>query len=280
MRLRILTGLLAAVVAANGLHAANLYSIERETALGKLLSTELERQVKLVDDPILSEYVNRVAQKIARESDLAFPVTVKVIESGELNAFTLPGGHVYVNSAMLRLTESEAELAFVLAHEIGHVSARHSTQQASVAQLTKVGTIPLLIFGGGWARAVAQLAAEPELKKVARDFEAHADQLGITFLARCGYDPAAAVDVFERVESAERKRPGRVAQLYGDHPITASRIAATEKRLNAITGTRAEWVVNTSEYEEMRLRMAAVEEHREEQAGAGTGPLLVHGEKR
>jgi beta-barrel assembly-enhancing protease len=280
-RSRALAALLIGVFAvARVSAAANLYSLERETALGKQLAVEVERQVKLADDPILVEYVNRVAQKIAHESDLAFPVTVKVIESGELNAFTLPAGHIYVNTAMLRLTESEAELAFVLAHEIGHVSARHSTEQASVQQLTKIGTIPLVLLSGGWARALAELAAEPGLKKVAREFETQADQLGITFLARCGYDPTAAVDFFERIEGAERKTPGRVARLYGDHPITASRIGATEKRLNAIVGTRTEWVINTSEYEEMRLRMVAIEERREQEAGTVSAPALVHGEKR
>jgi predicted Zn-dependent protease len=128
--------------------AVNLYTLDREIALGKQLSAEVERQAKLADDPILSEYVNRVAQNIARQSDATLPVTVRIIESGDLNAFTLPGGHIYLNSALLKLTESEAELAFILAHEIGHVAARHATREASRDELLRAGSLPLWILGG------------------------------------------------------------------------------------------------------------------------------------
>jgi predicted Zn-dependent protease len=243
----------------------NFYSIEREIALGKQLSAELERQVKLADDPILSEYVNRVAQNIARHSDVVFPVGVRIIESGDLNAFTLPGGHIYVTSAMLKLTESEAELAFVMAHELGHVAARHATREATRNEFIQFGTLPLSVWGG-WTgvalRAFAAPSAKLGLLKGAREFEFQADRLGIDYLNRSGYDPTAAVDVFERIEATERKKPGPVTRLYEDHPLTASRIEQTQKHLNEISGGRSEYVINTSEYEEMRLRMTAVEQRR------------------
>jgi predicted Zn-dependent protease len=245
--------------------AVNFYSVEHEIALGKQLSAELERQVKLADDPILSEYVNRVAQKIARQSDAALPVTVRIVESGDLNAFTLPGGHIYLNSALLKLTESEAELAFILAHEIGHVAARHATKEASRNQLLQVGSVPLMILGGWSGMAVRQLAGTTErlgALKGARGSELEADRLGLDFLDKSGYDPSAAIDMFERIESAERKVPGRLKRLWSDHPITASRIDATQKHLNEISGHREEYVINTSEYEEMRLRAVALEERR------------------
>ncbi len=252
--------------------AVNFYSLEHEIALGKQLSAELERQVKLADDPILGEYVNRVAQKIARQSDATLPVTVRIIESGDLNAFTLPGGHIYLNSAMLRLTESEAELAFILAHEIGHVAARHATQQATRNQLLQAGSIPLMVLGG-WSgvalRELAPAAGRLGALKGARDFEAQADRLGLDFMDRSGYDPSAAIDMFERIEGAERKVPGRVQRLWSDHPITASRIDATQKQLNQIAGHRDEYVVNTSEYEEMRVRAVALEERRAAQVEQG-----------
>jgi len=241
--------------------AVNVYSIDREIALGKQLSAELERQVKLADDPILSEYVNRVAQNIARQSDATFPVTVRIIESGGLNAFTLPGGHIYLNSAFLKLTESESELAFVLAHEIGHVAARHATREATRDQLLQAGTIPLAILGG-WSglafRELTDAGGKLGLMKGARDFETQADLLGLDYLDRSGYDPSAAIDVFERIEGAEHKVPGRVKRLWSD----PSRIAASEKHLDEISGHRAEYVVNTSEYEQMRLRAVAIEERR------------------
>jgi predicted Zn-dependent protease len=258
----------------------NFYSIEREIALGKQLAAELERQVKLVDDPILSDYVNRVAQNIARQSDIAIPVTVRIVESGDLNAFTLPGGHVYITSAMLRLTESEAEMAFVLAHELGHVAARHATREATRGQLLELGTVPLSVLGGwsGFAiRGLAGPSAKLGFLKGSREFESQADRLGIDYLDRSGYDPTAAVDVFERIEATERKRPGALARLYEDHPVTASRIEHTQKHLNEISGRRDAYVINTSDYEEMRLRMAAVEQRRTGQLEEGNqnGPTLA-----
>lgn len=255
--------------------AVNFYSIERELALGKQLSAELERQVKLADDPILSEYVNRVAQNIARYSDAAVPITVRIVESGDLNAFTLPGGHIYLNSALLKLTESESELAFVLAHEIGHVAARHGTKEATRNRLMQIGSVPLVLLGG-WGgagmRELANAGGQLGALKGVRDFETQADRLGLDYLDRAGYDPEAAIEIFERVEGAERKIPGPVRRLWSDHPITASRIAAAEKRLNEIKGHRDEYVVNTSEYEEMRLRAVALEDRRTEQAESAPRP--------
>jgi predicted Zn-dependent protease len=245
--------------------SVNFYSIEHELALGKQLSAELERQVKLSDDAILSEYVNRVAQKITRQSDATLPVTVRIIESGDLNAFTLPGGHIYLNSGLLRLTESESELAFVLAHEIGHVAARHATREATRNELLQAGSIPLMVLGGWSGMALREFASaggRTGAMKGVRDFEAQADRLGLDYMDRSGYDPSAAIDMFERIEGRERKIPGRVKRLWSDHPITASRIDAAQKHLNEIAGHRPEYVVNTSEYEEMRLRAIALEERR------------------
>jgi predicted Zn-dependent protease len=246
-------------------HGLNFYSIEREIALGKQLSAELERQVKLCDDAILSEYVNRVTQNIARQTEIALPVTIRIIESGDLNAFTLPGGHVYVTSAMLKLTESEAELAFVLAHELGHVAARHATREASRDRLIQLGTLPLTMLGG-WsgfaARELAQPVSKLGLLKGERDFEAAADRLGVDYLDAAGYDPEAAIEVFERIEGADRRHSGKLAQLYGTHPITPARIEHTQKHLNEIAGRREAYIINTSEYEEMRLRAVSIEARR------------------
>ena len=258
-------------------HNFNLYSIEREIALGKQLAAELERQIKLADDPILSEYVNRIAQNLARNSEAPLPIAVRIIESGDPNAFTLPGGHIYVTSAMVRLTESEAELAFVLAHEIGHASARHATRSASRDELAHLTSLPLSVWGGWTGLGVRQLAATGThlgLLKGAREFETQADRLGVDYMERAGYDPEAAIDVFERIEGTERKTPGKLARLSGDHPITASRIADTQKYLNANTGKRPEYVITTSEYEQMRVRAVTLETKRAAEEGR-TGPVLA-----
>ncbi len=254
----------------------NFYSVEREIALGKQLAAELERQVRLADDPILSEYVNRLVQNLARQSDVTIPVTVRIIESGDLNAFTLPGGHIYINSAMLRLTESEAELAFVLAHELGHVAARHATREASRDQLIQLGAIPMSVLGG-WTGLALRQVSEPGAKlgllKGEREFESQADRLGVDTLDRAGYDPEASIEVFERIEGAERKTPGRITRLGETHPLTAARIARTQKRLEEISGKRDAYIVNTSEYEEMRIRAVVLEERRA--ATEQTGPNLA-----
>lgn len=249
----------------NPAKGVNFWSIEREIVLGKQLAAELERQVKLLDDPIVDEYVNRVAQNIARQSDIPIPVTVRVIDSSELNAFTLPGGHVYVANGMLKLTESEAEMAFVLAHELGHVAARHATRQATRQEILQIGSIPLAILGGWGGLALREGAAvgsQLGYLKGARVFESQADLLGLQFMEKSGYDPTAAVDFFERIEAAERKVPNAVARLYETHPLPASRIAETQKRINEVLGAKAEYVITTSEYERLRQRIVKIEENR------------------
>src|SRR5580658_4035777 len=138
----------------------NFYTLDQEMALGKQLSLEVEKQARIVDDPIVSEYINRLGQNLARNSDVTFPVTFKLIESDEINAFTLPGGYVFINTGLLELSGNEAELASAIAHELGHAAARHATRQASRDELASVGTIPLAILGGPAAR-LAMSAAVP-----------------------------------------------------------------------------------------------------------------------
>ena len=269
--------LIVGILTAPAHAAVNLYSLEREIALGRQLADELERQVRLVDDPILSEYVNRVAQNIARQSEVRMPIIVRIIEAGDLNAFTLPGGHIYVNSAMLKLTESEAELAFVLAHEIGHATARHATRQASRDQLITLGSIPATIFGGWTGAALRQLVrggSELGLAKSSRNFESQADELGLQFLETAGYDATAASDVFERIALTERQQPDLFNRLHSSHPLTESRIQHAQKILSTIASKRDEWVVNTSEYETMRRRAVEVEDKRIAAERRQTGPSL------
>ena len=118
--------------------------------MGKQLAQEVERQAKVVDDPIIAEYVNRLGQNIVRNSDAKVPFTIKVLDTEEVNAFALPGGFFFVNTGLILKADTEAELAGVMAHEIAHVAARHGTRQATKGDLLQIGTIPL-IFMGGWA---------------------------------------------------------------------------------------------------------------------------------
>ena len=239
----------------------NRFTLEQELALGRQLSIEVRKQARLVDDFTITEYVNRVGQNLARNSDVTFPVSFTVIESDDIGAFTLPGGYIFVNTGVLKLSDNEAELASVLAHELGHAAARHATRQATRNALVSAGTIPLVVLGG-WpgmaARQVGNLATPMAFYHSSRAFETEADLLGVQYLWKAGYDPNAAVDMFERVESMERKQPGSVSKLFRTHPLTPERIAKAQKNISELLPGRAEYVLNTSEYEAVRARLMEI----------------------
>jgi len=213
----------------------NFYSLEKEIALGKQMAQEVERQAKIIDDPIIAEYVNRVGQNLVRNSDAKVPFTIKVLDSEEVNAFALPGGFFFVNSGLILKADTEAELAGVMAHEIAHVAARHGTKQASRGTLAQVATIPL-IFMGGWTgyaiRQGAGLAIPMGFLTFSRGFEKEADFLGLQYMYKAGYDPTAFVDFFEKIETLEKKKPGTMSKVFATHPIrtTGSRIPSRRSR--------------------------------------------------
>lgn len=233
----------------------NFYSMEQELALGKQLSIEVQRQAKIIDDPIISEYINRLGQNLARNSDVTFPVTFTLIESGEINAFTLPGGYVFINTGLLELSGNEAELASAIAHEIGHAAARHATRQASRDRLLKFGTLPLAILGGPAARVVVNETVPIASMKFSREFENEADLLGVEYLWKAGYDPNASIDLFEALASTEKRQPGSVSKLFRAHPLTPDRIEKTQKNIDKLLPARPSYVLNTSEYEDIRARL-------------------------
>ncbi len=235
----------------------NFYSVEQELAFGRQLSIEVEKQAKIVEDPIISEYVNRLGQNLARNSDVVFPVSFKVIESNEINAFTLPGGYIYINSGLVKLTGNEAELASAVAHEVGHAAARHATRQATRNRILSAGIQPLTLLGG-WGLAIGQTAnllAPIASFKFSREFETEADLLGLQYLWKSGYDPNASIDLFETLESTERRRPGSVSRLFRTHPLTPDRITRTQRNIDTLLPARETYVINTSEYEEVRARL-------------------------
>jgi beta-barrel assembly-enhancing protease len=256
----------------------NFYSIEKELALGRQLSLEVEKQAKLFEDPIVNEYVNRVVQNLARHSDVTFPVTIKIIESDQPNAFTLPGGHIFIDTGLIRLTESEAELAATLAHELGHVAARHATRQATEGKIANIATIPLFVLGGPAAmigRSAASIAMPMSFLKFSRVFETEADQLGLQYMYEAGYDPSGSLDIFERLESIEKKRPGTIAQLFNTHPMTSDRIQKTQKNIQSQLPARDEYVMNTSEYEDVRSRLLSMLNYRKMTAAPDKRPTLM-----
>ncbi|HVP47897.1 MAG TPA: M48 family metallopeptidase [Bryobacteraceae bacterium] len=243
----------------------NFYSLENEIALGKQMAEEVERQAKIIDDPIVAEYVNRVGQNLVRNSDAKVPFTIKVLDSDEVNAFALPGGFFFVNSGLVLRADSESELAGVMAHEIAHVAARHGTRQATRAGIVNYASIPL-IFVGGWAgygiRQGANLAVPMCFLNFSRAFEREADYLGLQYLYKTGYDPTSFVDFFEKIQSMEKKKPGSVAQVFSTHPLTDDRIRLAQEEIRKILVAKSEYVVNTSEFNDVKERLAILHDRR------------------
>jgi predicted Zn-dependent protease len=237
-------------------HQINFYSLEKETGLGQGLAAEAERQLKFIDDPIVTEYVNRVGQNVALHSDAKVPFTIKVVDSEEINAFALPGGFFFVNKGLILNADNESEIVGVMAHEIAHVAARHGTEQASKGQLINFGSIPLIFLGGPVgviARSAAGFAIPLGFLKFSRGAESEADTLGAQYAWASGYDPMGMVAVFEKLSKKERK----VSTVFSDHPATGDRAVAVRKLIEQFP-QKDEYIVNTSDFNKVKARLLAI----------------------
>jgi len=256
----------------------NCYSIEKEIAMGKQLAGEVSRQAKLVDDPLITEYVNRLGQNLARNSDAKVPFTFQVIDDPSLNAFALPGGFIFVNTGLITAAETEAEMASAMAHEVAHVAARHMTRQACRVQVANIASLPLILLGGwgGYAVRQAASAAIPmTFLSFSKGYEAEADYLGVQYLYAAGYDPTAAIDMFEKMMSLERRQPGTIAKVFATHPMSGERLKKTQAEIDRILPRKAEYIVNTSDYMAMRQRWLAVENARRARSAENGGAVPV-----
>lgn len=238
----------------------NFYSLEREIALGKQFAQEVEKSSKLIDDPVVVEYVNRVGQNLVRNSDARVPFTIKVIDSDEVNAFALPGGFFYVNSGLILRAQEESELAGVMAHEISHVTARHITKNETKGQIMQLASIPLILLGpGGWAGyGIYQglnLAMPLTFLTFSRAAEKEADYLGVQYMYKAGYDPNSYVTFFERIQADEKRRPGTIPKVFSTHPPTPDRIENTQKEIAEILPSKPEYIVSTSEFDSVKARL-------------------------
>jgi predicted Zn-dependent protease len=239
------------------------YSTDTEIKMGKQYAMMVEQTARMVQDPVINEYVNRIGQNLVRNSDAKVPFTIKVIDSDEINAFALPGGFFYVNSGLILAADEEAELAGVMAHEIAHVAARHAMQQMTRAQYARMATIPL-IFVGSWgvyeaASMAINLALPLTFMKFSRDFESEADFLGVQYMYKTGYDPQAFITFFEKVEAKNKKQPGTLARAFSSHPPTPDRITKTQAEIRRILPSQPEYVLSTSEFDSVKARLAAIQ---------------------
>jgi predicted Zn-dependent protease len=256
----------------------NWYSTETEIRMGKSYAMQLEKSVKFVNDPVVVEYVNRIAQNLVKNSDAKVPFTIKVIDSDEVNAMALPGGFMYVNSGLILTADDEAEMAGVIAHEISHVAAHHAVREQTRMNYAQLGTIPL-IFIGGWTGygiyEAAQIGIPVAFLQFSRGFESQADFLGVQYMYRAGYDPQAFVTIFEKLENLEKTKPHLISKAFSTHPQTPDRIEATQKEIATLLPPRAEYVVTTSEFDDVKARLARLENKRKlNDGGKGNQPTL------
>ncbi len=249
-----------------GRGVGNWYTLEKQVAMGKEYAQQVESTAKMINDPVITEYVNRVGQNLVRNSDARVPFTIKVIDSDEVNAFALPGGFFYVNSGLILAADNEAELAGVMAHEIGHVAACHAAREQTRGELANLASIPLIFVGGGYgvyaAEEVASLALPAAFLKFSRGFEAQADYLGVEYMYKAGYDPEAFLTFFEKIEAKEKKKPGTLAKVFETHPPTPDRMKKAQEEIAAILPPRDQYVLDTSEFEDVKARLAAIENGR------------------
>ncbi|MGP8176069.1 MAG: M48 family metalloprotease [Terracidiphilus sp.] len=243
----------------------NWYSVDGEIKMGRTYAAEIEKSTKFITDPVVVEYVNRVGQNIVKNSDCKVPFTIKIIDSDVVNAMALPGGFFYVNSGLILNADEEAELAGVMAHETAHVCAHHAAREMTRENYTQIAMVPL-IFIGGWTGygiyEAAQFAVPITFMKFSRDFEAQADYLGLQYMYRAGYDPQAFISFFEKVQALEKRKPGMVAKVFEDHPQTPDRILHSQHEIARILPARDEYTVTTSEFDDIKARLARIENKR------------------
>ncbi|HZF39079.1 MAG TPA: M48 family metallopeptidase [Blastocatellia bacterium] len=238
----------------------NFYSLDKEVAIGRQLSAEVDRESKIINDPIVNEYVNRVAQNIVLHSDSKVPFTIKVVDTQEVNAFALPGGFLYVNRGLLEAADNEAEMAGVMAHEIAHVAARHGMEQASKGELFNYLSIPLIFMGGIGGYAIRQglgLAVPLGFLKFSRGAEKEADRLGAQYMWAAGYDPNALITFFEKLEAKNKKKPGTLSKLFSTHPMTGDRITEVRELIGRFP-ERGEYQISSSEFGQVKSRILAI----------------------
>jgi predicted Zn-dependent protease len=244
----------------------NLFSMDREKKLGEQLSKEVERSSKLLDDPVITEYLNRIAQNIAANSDARVPVSVRVINSDVVNGFILPGGFQYINTGLLLQTESEGELAGVLARGIAHTALRSSTKEATKGELMQLSTIPLTILGpAGWAGYGTYQGLDLSIPitylKFQRDAQRAADFYGLQYLYKSGYDPECLVHLLER-SSSQPPAYKKIPEVFSEFPPLPERLASMKKEIAKLLPHQDSAIVTTAEFQQIQELVRALKSKR------------------
>lgn len=258
----------------------NWYSTNAEMGWGSQIAQQVLKSARIVHDPVVEEYVNRVGQNIVKNSDAKVPFTIKVIDTDEINAFALPGGYFFVNSGLVLAADNEAELAGAMAHEIAHVAAHHQAREMTRMHYADLGMVPLVMMTGysmaGYEIYEASAVAIPlTFLQFQRDFEAQADWLGVQYLYKAGYDPQQFIAFFEKIEALQKTKPGLISKTFSTHPQTPARVARTQHEIATILPARAEYIVDTSEFHDVQARLTRMENRRPvNPSGPPTQPAL------
>jgi hypothetical protein len=254
----------------SGIIASMSGGLDKEVNLGRQLAAEVDREAKFIDDPVITEYINRVGQNVVLHSDSKIPFTIKVIDSDEVNAFALPGGFFYVNKGLILAADNEAEVAGVMAHEIAHVAARHAMENQAKGMLAQIGLMAGSIFLGGLGGMLinqgAQFGALLGFMKFSRNAESEADMLGVQYLWAAGYDPNAMSTMFEKLAAKNKKKPGTFSKLFETHPQSVDRMEAT-RQLVARFPDKEEYVLSTSEFQRVKNRLLRLSNARASSVG-------------
>jgi predicted Zn-dependent protease len=245
----------------------NWYSTNWEVGMGHQYAMEIEKQSHLVTDPVVVEYINRVGQNLVKNSDSKVPFTIKVLDTDEINAMALPGGFFYVNSGLILACDSEDELAGVMAHEISHVAAHHAAREMTKMNYMQIASVPLMIVAQGsyigyGIYEASQLAIPLTFLSFSREYEAEADYLGVQYMYRAGYDPQGMVSMFEKLTALEKHKPGALSKAFSDHPATPDRIANIEDEIATILPAKPDYLVTTSEFDQVKARLARIQNKR------------------
>ncbi|MFZ0311986.1 MAG: M48 family metallopeptidase [Candidatus Korobacteraceae bacterium] len=251
-------------VGSTGRSVGNWYSIDTDIKVGKQYAMMVEQSARMIQDPVINEYVNRVGQNLVRNSDAKVPFTIKVVDSDDINAFALPGGFFYVNSGLILAADNEAELAGVMAHEISHVILRHATREMTRSNYVSLSTVPLMFVIHSWGvyeavNMAMSLALPVTFMKFSRDFEGEADYFGLQYMYKAGYDPQAFIAFFEKIQALEKQKPGALSKAFASHPQTPERILKSQQEIRDILPARPEYIEDTSEFDEVKARLAAFE---------------------
>ena len=240
----------------------NFVSLEKEIQMGQQYAQFFEQTARLIEDPVVTEYVDRLGQNIVKHSDARVPFVIKVLDTDDVNAFALPGGFFYVNKGLLLEADHESELAGVMAHEIAHVTARHATERMTKGQLMQFAAIPALFVGGYWAQvAIRQgmgMGLSLAVLGITRGSESEADQLGTQYSWNTGFDPNGYITFFEKLQAKEKNKPGKFAGFFRTHPAVEDRIVNVQEEISYLP-VKDEYVVSGSEFDRVKARLLALD---------------------